>query len=52
MADKLTLELLETLKKQSQLQAPRTSLPQPSTQGKSLFEQLNQSLSSGGCLHA
>ena len=45
MADKLTLELLEKLKNQSQVQVPTPPLTQSPTQGKSLFEQLNQSLS-------
>jgi hypothetical protein len=48
MSDKLTLELVEKLKNQTQLKlnrTPTTQITQPSTQGKTLFEQLNQSLS-------
>ena len=48
MADKLTLDLLEQLGKKSQVSRNTTSLsqiPNQPTQNKTLFEQLNQSLS-------
>jgi hypothetical protein len=48
MSDKLTLELVEKLKNQTQLKlnrTPTTQIAQSSIQGKTLFEQLNQSLS-------